>query len=273
MSTVVVKHHRAGFFSCCALRLYDIIDYFNTHQQLPEIVDSSIQFDWYKVNNNKEDITFGYFDHYNNHSTFDFVNKINFHWEYQFEDYSNINFDVFSPFMVKYFSPSLEVQQRITHLEKKYNICYENICVLFYRGNDKSTETKLSSYDEYILYTKEILIREPSTVFFIQSDETEFIDMMSGLFPDNSFFMKDEIRHIPKCKNTVDHLMRDNIDLFSKLYLAITIMMSKCKYIICGSGNCSIWIMLYRGNAKNVYQHCVDKWITPKMGIDIDTSL
>lgn len=47
---------------------------------------------------------------------------------------------------------------------------------------------------------------------------------------------------------------------FSKYYLAITIIMSKCKYIICGSGNCSIWIMFYRENNKNVCQYRKGKW-------------
>jgi hypothetical protein len=48
--------------------------------------------------------------------------------------------------------------------------------------------------------------------------------------------------------------------VFSKYYLAITIIMSKCKYVICGSGNCSIWIMLYRGNNKNVCQYLDGTW-------------
>ena len=48
---------------------------------------------------------------------------------------------------------------------------------------------------------------------------------------------------------------------FSKYYLAITLIMSKCKYIICGSGNCSMWIMLYRGNNNNVYQNLNNKWL------------
>ena len=47
---------------------------------------------------------------------------------------------------------------------------------------------------------------------------------------------------------------------FSKKYLAITIIMSKCKYIICGSGNCSKWIMFYRENNKNVIQNLNGTW-------------
>jgi hypothetical protein len=103
----------------------------------------------------------------------------------------------------------------------------------------------------------------PDIRFLIQSDETGFIERMTKLFPQNSFYMKDEIRHMGKCDSTVDIKMRTDIQKFSKFYMAITIIMSKCKYIICGSGNCSIWIMFYRGNANNVYQNFNGRWILP----------
>ena len=261
MTSLVIKHHNAGFFSCSSLRLHDIIYYFNTHQQLPDIVDSSIQYNWYKLENDNKDITFDYFDHYDHYTNIEYVKNIDFHYDFQFHEYSKINYMDLSPFMEKYFSPSMEVQQRMVDLEKKYDINYDNICVLFYRGNDKITETKLCDYTDYVIYAKEVFHKNPNIRFLIQSDETEFIETMTSIFPENSFYMREEIRHIPKCKNTVDRLMRDNIHVFSKLFLAITIIMSKCKYIICGTGNCSIWIMLYRGNADNVYQFCIDKWL------------
>lgn len=84
---------------------------------------------------------------------------------------------------------------------------------------------------------------------------------MTSIFPENTFYMRDEIRHMNRCGSTVDFVLRDEIDKFSKLYLAITIIMSKCKYIICGTGNCSIWIMLYRGNSMNVCQNSNGMWI------------
>ena len=146
-------------------------------------------------------------------------------------------------------------------MEKKYNINYENTCVLFYRGNDKNTETPVCSYQEYIYYAQKMININPNIVFLVQSDETEFIQKMISLFPNNTFYMKDEIRHMSKCSNTVDKTMKDEIDKFSKYYLAITIMMSRCKSIVCGSGNCSIWIMFYRGNSNNVYQNLNGSWI------------
>jgi hypothetical protein len=78
---------------------------------------------------------------------------------------------------------------------------------------------------------------------------------------EKAVWFKDEIRHIPKAMTTVDRACDDAFK-FSKLYLAITIVMSKCPYIICGSGNCSIWIALFRGSAKGMQQFLKGTWIS-----------
>lgn len=84
---------------------------------------------------------------------------------------------------------------------------------------------------------------------------------MIDKFPTNSFYFKDEIRHMKKNSlNTVDIVMSDKNYEFSKYFLAITIIMSKCKYIICGTGNISMWIMFYRENNNNVYQNLEGIW-------------
>jgi hypothetical protein len=59
-------------------------------------------------------------------------------------------------------------------------------------------------------------------------------------------------------KKTQEQNYYDMFNLFS-----IFLIISKCKYIICGSGNVSQWIMFYRGNNKNVHQFLEDKWYTP----------
>ena len=254
--------HNAGFFSCCTVKLSDIAEFINKNKKLPDIIDGSIQFELYKKDSMKDkDITFDYFEHYNN-ITDEYIIPplINFHWKNQFINYSELDYKHTTPLIKKYFSPTVEINGIINNIEKKYNLIYENICVLFYRGNDKNTETKICGYEEYLNYTNQILKNNPNIIFLIQSDETEFIEFMTNIFPNNSFYFKDEIRHIKKCNNTVDKLLRHQNYEFSKKYLAITIIMSKCKYIICGSGNCDEWIMLYRGNNKNVIQNLKGSW-------------
>ena len=255
----VIISHNGGFFSCCSVKLHYIIEYMNEKLKIPDYVDSSAQFDLYKKSQN--DITYEYFQHYDNIKEEININfSIKYEWENQFIDYSKVDYNNVIPVVKKYFSPSNQIINIVDNLKQKYHINYDNVCVLFYRGNDKITETKLCNYDEYLVYANLILKKNPNIVFLIQSDETEFINFMIEKFPQNSFYFKDEIRHVNKCNSTVDILMRDKNYEFSKYYLSITIIMSKCKYIVCGSGNCSIWIMLYRGNNNNVYQNLNGIW-------------
>lgn len=251
-------NHYGGFFSCSSLILENIVKYFNENQRLPDNIDTVNVFEWYKTSDQKDhgvDIRSDYFTEdltidiqYNN-------TPIDYEGSYQFLDYSKLNYTSIIPFIRRYFNPSQQIQNKITILENKYNLCYENICVIFFRGNDKFTEMTLPSYDDLYNNAKYIQINNPNIQFLIQSDETEFIQYMTERFPNNSFYFKDEIRHMNRCATTVDVVFSNLNSEFSKYYLAITFIMSKCKYIICNSGNCSIWTLLFRGNNDGVFQH------------------
>lgn len=254
----LTTYHNAGFFSCCSVKLMNIIQYYNKYGKIPDIVDSQYQFNWYKKDLS-QDITFEYFENYNKNDIVFYKDYVDYLEGYQFSEYSKLDYENICPFIDKYFSVSRNINYIINTMENKYNLNYENTCVLFYRGNDKNRETHICSYIEYVIYAKNIMDKNPNIQFLIQSDETEFIEIMGKLFP-NSFYFKDETRHMKKCDDTVDIVMRETNNLYSKYYLAITLIMSKCKYVVCGSGNCSIWIMLYRGNCKNIYQNFNNKW-------------
>jgi hypothetical protein len=258
-----MRQHDSGFFSTCSLKLQDIVLYLNKNNKFPEIVDCSKLFSWYKPYNSFGDINFDYFKHYNNIDISYNGNYIDYDQNYQFINYNNLDFQNICPIIKKYFTPSNTINNIITELEIKYNLDYDNICVLFYRGNDKVKETQLCCYEEYINYANYILEKKSNIKFLIQSDETEFINFFKQKYPNNSFYFKDEIRHMSKCYSSVDINMKDKNYIFSKYYLAITIIMSRCNYIIFGSGNCSIWIVLYRGNNNNVYQYLNGEWIKP----------
>jgi hypothetical protein len=291
--------HNGGFFSCCSIRLLRIIDFYNKYKKLPDIVDSSEQFLIYKKENINDDITFSYFEHYSNinfpENIYKFINtndnekqlgeisgsieintlngldKDNYTYieyntdsiirkEPQFLPYNEIDFNII-PFIKKYFTPSKNIYDIINKIEEKYNIDYSNLCVLFYRGNDKICETLIESYENFLIKANQIKNKEPNIRFLIQSDEIEFYEFMLKEFPDSLFF-KDEIRTINKnITMSVDKINTNVNNEFSKYFLAIIIIMSKCKYIICGSGNCDIWIIHYRGNTQNVFQSLNLKWI------------
>lgn len=257
----LVVAHNAGFFSCCSVKLDNIVHFINNFKRLPEEVDGSQQFDWYKKDNTL-DVTYDYFEHYSNTiMKGDIVLPINYTHFHQFSDYRRLEYNSICSLVQKYFTPSTQITNIIQKMESKYSVNYDNTCVLFYRGNDKITETALCDYSEYAMFAEQILEQHPTITFLLQSDETEFLQYFTNMFPNNSFYFKDEIRHMNKTNDTVDKVFSEQNEVYSKFYLAITIIMSKCQYIICGTGNCSIWIMFYRGHANNVYQNINGQWL------------
>lgn len=235
------------------------------NRRAPKYVDSTKQFAWYKPIEKKDrDVSGDYF--LTNHSKkIHFLKKVDFSRDYQFCDYKKLDYNSIHPFIQNYFHPSLEILDIISSIEYKYDLHdYSNICVLFYRGNDKITETKLCSYSEIVEKARFRQAENPNIRFLIQSDETEFIEKMLSEFP-NAFYFKDEIRHMKKSDQHQVDLLDLSVNslnhIYSKYYLAITIIMSKCKYLVFGSGNCSLWIVLYRNNANNVSQYLNGEWL------------
>jgi hypothetical protein len=253
----LVVRHEGGFFSCCTVRLHYLIHHFNNYKSLPNIFNTKDFYTWYKPDNYTDDITFHYFKHYNDEEN----SKINIIYDididfnewYQYKIFNTLDFNRLEPFIRKYYTPSDAIENIKKHLENKYSIDYNNICVLFYRGNDKATESKLPAFDEYISYAEKILIEEPNIKFLIQSDETNFINEMQYYFPNNIIF-NDEIRHIYKTNTTVDVVFKQKNYEYSLYFLAIILIISKCKYIICNSGNCALWMYFYRKTTDNIVQ-------------------
>jgi hypothetical protein len=258
-NTVIV--HNCGFFSCCSVRLGGIVDYFNTYKSLPKNVDSSRQFLWYKTDQ-REDVTFKFFEHYDNvNIDIEYVKKVDYHDEHQNGFYKDLDFESINPFIKKYFSPSKFVKYKIYKMTNKYNIDFENTCALFHRGHDKHTEQVICTHEEKLEKARKVLEKNPSIRFLIQSDETEFIEKAISAFPNNSFYCKDEIYHMPHDpKGLIDYTFKENSGERAENFLAVLFLMSKCKYIISSAANCDIWTTLLRGHSNNLIQYYKGEW-------------
>lgn len=253
---IILKvEHTGGFFSCCSVQLGKIIKFYNKYKSVPQVINTDEQFGWYRPGTTET-----YFTTQNTQLSLP-KKYVDYEHFYQYTDYTKLDYAGLAPFVKKYFSPSEEIQEIMRGLEAKYLLDYDNICVLFYRGNDKVTETPVPTYEDYVKRAAALLEREPKLRFLVQSDETEFIEAMESAFPGKTVVFRDEIRHISKSLTTVDMVFKDDNFKFSKFYVAITIIMSKCRHIIFGSGNCSIWIALFRGNSRNVQQFLKTGWI------------
>ena len=248
--------HNAGFFSCCSVRLHDIIHFFNTHKRLPQSINVSSQFAAYKSNAGDpcEDINPLLFKDIQP-NIINFVKEIDYHHDHQFTPYYQLDFENLTPFIYKYFSLCEEIDNNIKLKQEKYSIDYSNTASVFYRGNDKVTETKIGSYNEFFDKCQKIYNSNNNIRFLIQTDEQEFRDEFQQNFY-NTFFFED----MPCIKKNTSIAMQHVVDAsqkhkFAQQILSVTNIVARCNHLITHSGNCGIWATLFRGNATNVHQY------------------
>lgn len=252
--------HNSGFFSCCSVRLSKIVEFINLNKRLPDIVDTSQQFRLYKNDKNKDkDITFHYFENYNNVKDIDIISYINYNHSHQFKKYSELDYESILPLIKKYFSPSIEVNNIINKIQKKYNIDYDNTIAVYYRGTDKYNETKLPSFDEFYKQIIEIVNINKNIKILLQTDSFKFMHYINNKKLKNIIIIEEnKISNTNKGIHKEQSFDTNYYDMFN--FLATILIISKCKYIILNSGNCSIWINFYRGNNKNVFQYLNGIW-------------
>ncbi len=243
-------YHDCGFFSCCSVRLGAILFYFNQYKTLPDRIDSVEQFNLY-VSEHRHlymDLAKIYFresdDGLKCITKLSSIKVLDGHSSWL--DYRTLQFDEVAPFIRKYFTVNsrIRIEEIIQAIERKYNLDYENICTVYYRGTDKRPETKVASHEEFIDKAREL--HRKNMTFLLQTDEVGFREEFSRAFPDSIVI------------NEVDN---PNKFIHSLYLLSIVKIMSKTKHIICGSSNVSLWIVLYRGNANNVHQYLSHKEI------------
>jgi hypothetical protein len=250
-SNTLTVTHNAGFFSCCHVRLEKIIEFYNNYGHLPERIDGSKQFAYYKTDAMKErDTTSDYFlvkpvsefleVERNQAANISFFKKELKDAEVQFSNYKNIDFDSILPLFRHYFSPTPQIMEVLNYLERKYRLDYSNLCTIYYRGTDKQLETNLASFEEFILKASQIKRLLPAITFLLETDSHEFRNLFLSKFSDSIYFSEVEN------KNPFVH---------SIYLLASVIAMSKTRIVVSSSGNVSLWTALYRGSANNIIQY------------------
>ena len=253
----------SGFFSTCSSRLEQIVVYYNGITRPPTTIDSSQQFALYKPSDypaDKSVIEQFFLEKVN--GKISFTHPIMFQQTDQFTDYRKMPLGDILPFIRRYYTITPAIEKLTEDLQKKYSIKPGNTCVLFYRGNNKATETKLPPYQEYLARARAVLAQNPKTRFLIQSDETEFIEAMQAGLTDSSFYFSDETRSIPRCTTSVDLVNQEENYQYALQFLAIMNIMSRCRDIICGSGNCSMWLVFFRGGVDGVQQYLDGAWLS-----------
>jgi hypothetical protein len=174
---------------------------------------------------------------------------------FQFTDYNNFNFDIAQPIMEKYFSLTETIIEKVDILKQKYNIDLENTCGIFFRGNDKSTETSQPTYEDFVSKAMSLKKDNPNLRFLIQTDENEFLEYFMNHVTDS--FHLQEIPKIQKSNTSLQYQQFFTLE-HQQYYVASVYLISQCKYVISTSGNGEMFMILWRGNTKGLIQWCGD---------------
>jgi hypothetical protein len=269
----VIVEGGSGFFSNCCIKLGAIIDFYNEKARLPKHVDSSQVLGWYKpLQGRGPDVTFEYFQHYDEREP-DAESKPPrpVHFDYgntQFTIFKSLDFRALGYFTDIYFSPSAQIRVLKQQLMSRYSIDPETTWVLFHRGNDKALEVTVPPRPAYVERLLQQTEDSEHRKVILQSDETEFLEESSIKLREKGWEVVvfwEEIRHMQADGgSTVDQ--RDDMvrqyppNLYSKYFLAIMLLMSSCHGVITGTGNCPLWVALFRGHARGLHQWKDGAW-------------
>jgi hypothetical protein len=256
-----IEHFRnAGFFSNSSVRLRGLINFINNNKIVPTLIDCKDSYHMYKYDDNV-DVSLDFFEDYNNINININTNQYINISDYQFTDYKQVDYTSIQPYINKYFSPSLKVTNIMNNFITKYKIDTNNCIALYYRGTDKIHETPLDSYESYLTKLLEIKNNNPYMQILIQTDSTKFLNYINANMDNHNIIIINE-------NDTTNgdngfHFTKNSKENYKDMFnlFATFLIISKCKYIICSSSNCSIWIMLYRNNANNVIQSLDMKWL------------
>jgi hypothetical protein len=234
---LIVKHG-SGATSCLSVRLHDACRFFEENNKWPSLIDSALQFDFFKLIAKQDLSELVYGDYFEPLES----DYINFDHGWQFSWYDELPISKINLLASKVCKISTKINERAI----EFSEIMKGRSGVLYRGNDKIMEVPLVSYDT--MY--EMALESGSECWFIQTDEIEFFDFWKSKFPDTL-----RIESIPMInKDSAKYVMPTNRSGFLVDFLAALIALANTEKLLITTGNTGLWACIFRGNTKNVFQ-------------------
>ncbi len=170
----------------------------------------------------------------------------------QFEIY---DFEYYNQVVKRFFNPSGVVTDRWQMLTEKYDIDPEKTVSVLYRGTDKCTEVRLASPEAYLDAVKQILDQTPANRVLVQTDQTQVLDYFKSELGNMvvSFSETPSTSGNDAMNTVMENEGKDTMDWMQWFDAALRCV-AECAYVVNHTGNCGLWMNLYRGNVNNVFQ-------------------
>lgn len=168
--------------------------------------------------------------------------------------YSESSCNMFTPFFLRYFNPSLNIVEKITILMNKYHFISGRAISVVYRDTDKWTDFGCFNHISPALFRKiarELKESDENLKVWIQTENLGVRDEFKNSL-NAGFFEETLVSNTSKTPLFL-HLDSNKLE-WSEFYVASLILISQSKYLITYTGNSSFFLYLCRGTTKNLYQ-------------------
>jgi hypothetical protein len=240
--------HEAGFFSICSTTLIEIA------KSTFEVGDIDVSYAFKHYKDSPADNVWNKFFKPRNKSI-PFANDVKnpfAHKMFHHDRYSEIDHSAVKSLLAKYFAPSDECLELVEQFKNRYAFDYDKTIVIYYRGTDKYIEIDPTPIESYIDAAHKLIALHPDYRVLVQTDQKQIKDILMNEFAGRVFC----IDELPTTQSQVaiHKAIVENKDEFALNFLAVVLLMSKCKHLITSTGNVGYWITLFRGHSDRVVQ-------------------
>lgn len=247
----VTPSDSVGFFGNCTMTLWALTSSYPRKSFVR--VNWSAQHSWRDSNQAGMNLFDLYFDQNSKADMLQLSQVPPIHYHSTFLD---LPFQKLSPYVEHYFAPSKIVLERQRELVNKYDIDYDKIVAIYYRGTDKWSEITPIPLRYYILEAQRLMARDQELRVLIQTDQEQIKEECFDYLGNKAFCFEE--LPVTSSLTGVHHISAEVRGLsnfqFGTSLLAVANILSKCRYIITSTNNFGLWVMLYRGTAKNTAQ-------------------
>jgi len=165
------------------------------------------------------------------------------------------DFEYYNPVVKRFFGPSDVVSERKNQLLNKYRINPSETISVLYRGTDKYTEVRLGSPQAYLQAVQQVLQQTNAKRVLVQTDQTQVLNFFKQELGNMVIHFEETPTTSGKeAMNTVmENEGNDTMDWMQWFDAALRVV-SECAFVVNHTGNCGLWMNLYRGNTTNVFQ-------------------
>lgn len=165
------------------------------------------------------------------------------------------DFEYYNPVVQRFFGPSDVILDRKNQLLNKYKINPSETIAVLYRGTDKYTEVRLGDPQAYLHTVRQILQQTNAKKVLVQTDQTQILDFFKKELGDMVVYFEETPTTTNK-DSMISNMENSKGDMtdWMQWFDAALRCVSNCAFVVNHTGNCGLWMNLYRGNTINVFQ-------------------